>query len=75
MWSIQNYVTQEPKVNLNYNILNIVVNTELTTKITLNDYNYNILNIVVNTERKLIHQIAICNYNILNIVVNTELED
>ena len=34
----------------NYNILNIVVNTEQSTRTKEKIYNYNILNIVVNTE-------------------------
>ena len=35
----------------NYNILNIVVNTELAALGQSGGYNYNILNIVVNTEQ------------------------
>ena len=35
---------------LDYNILNIVVNTELTEIMREYENNYNILNIVVNTE-------------------------
>ena len=35
---------------LHYNILNIVVNTELIMRKLLDLMNYNILNIVVNTE-------------------------
>ena len=50
MWSIQNKPPRIQVLDFNYNILNIVVNTELT--LTYNDDNlhYNILNIVVNTE-------------------------
>ena len=46
---------QEAHINLqpdNYNILNIVVNTELAIKNSEDKINYNILNIVVNTERE-----------------------
>ncbi len=56
----------------NYNILNIVVNTELKD-IHANVFDdYNILNIVVNTERKAVSGNQSGDYNILNIVVNTE---
>ena len=58
---------------LNYNILNIVVNTEQGFgKGFLLKY-YNILNIVVNTEQKGFTTVKPVHYNILNIVVNTEL--
>ena len=40
------------KRKIYYNILNIVVNTELPRYSEYKFYNYNILNIVVNTERK-----------------------
>ena len=57
-----------------YNILNIVVNTELFLISTLYKLYYNILNIVVNTELKNTIPVSSCYYNILNIVVNTELQ-
>ena len=38
-----------------YNILNIVVNTEPSGKLTVGQYDYNILNIVVNTEHPIQH--------------------
>ena len=57
----------------NYNILNIVVNTELANPNNIINFNYNILNIVVNTELVEWHYPRVENYNILNIVVNTEL--
>ena len=56
----------------NYNILNIVVNTELNINTNVDDLDYNILNIVVNTERTIRFSKHFPNYNILNIVVNTE---
>ena len=37
---------------VDYNILNIVVNTEPTLDYLANHLNYNILNIVVNTEQR-----------------------
>ena len=55
-----------------YNILNIVVNTELGGNLMLVGIHYNILNIVVNTERSISIFFSSINYNILNIVVNTE---
>ena len=55
-----------------YNILNIVVNTELQFKGHENTLNYNILNIVVNTELFNARTMLFNDYNILNIVVNTE---
>ena len=58
-----------------YNILNIVVNTELLLLNLANLAHYNILNIVVNTEPLVNLPRDLFNYNILNIVVNTELED
>ncbi len=57
----------------NYNILNIVVNTEQFFDIPDGENHYNILNIVVNTELFNITYTSIAHYNILNIVVNTEL--
>ena len=39
------------QVGVDYNILNIVVNTELSLQDQISIINYNILNIVVNTER------------------------
>ena len=39
-------------VGYNYNILNIVVNTEPNGVFAVSEVYYNILNIVVNTERK-----------------------
>ncbi len=56
----------------NYNILNIVVNTERFIRSLCEIENYNILNIVVNTERGSRLLQYHYNYNILNIVVNTE---
>ena len=56
----------------NYNILNIVVNTEPPTFFSKILWYYNILNIVVNTERLKFKVRLIRYYNILNIVVNTE---
>ncbi len=58
----------------NYNILNIVVNTEPPACGGRYWSNYNILNIVVNTELPPKAAILSLNYNILNIVVNTEPE-
>ena len=57
----------------NYNILNIVVNTEHSRLRLYSRRHYNILNIVVNTELILSKIIGLLYYNILNIVVNTEL--
>ena len=45
-------VTISIGVKHDYNILNIVVNTERRDKYPLLSHNYNILNIVVNTEPK-----------------------
>ena len=59
-------------INIYYNILNIVVNTELRWRIWSPKWNYNILNIVVNTEHKIKGNAKFKHYNILNIVVNTE---
>ena len=56
-----------------YNILNIVVNTELSDFASFLVIYYNILNIVVNTELPDDLREKGGNYNILNIVVNTEL--
>ncbi len=56
----------------NYNILNIVVNTERDAENTYQSLYYNILNIVVNTELFTYSKVTNFNYNILNIVVNTE---
>ena len=56
----------------NYNILNIVVNTEPCRSKYRLSWHYNILNIVVNTERETGNGAPAGNYNILNIVVNTE---
>ena len=56
----------------NYNILNIVVNTERNPSLDIEIDDYNILNIVVNTEPTLDYHVNRLNYNILNIVVNTE---
>ncbi len=58
--------------NPDYNILNIVVNTELLVVSLVVLVDYNILNIVVNTELARLISILMLNYNILNIVVNTE---
>ena len=58
--------------NPDYNILNIVVNTELVNITIACSIYYNILNIVVNTERLVILLLLSLYYNILNIVVNTE---
>ena len=55
-----------------YNILNIVVNTELPTAVYDCVPDYNILNIVVNTELPTAVYDCVPDYNILNIVVNTE---
>ena len=55
-----------------YNILNIVVNTELILRWHGKVENYNILNIVVNTEPHNLSNTTCFDYNILNIVVNTE---
>ena len=41
---------QNPEWQINYNILNIVVNTELAGIGSIISGDYNILNIVVNTE-------------------------
>ena len=72
MWSIQNLSLQDQISIINYNILNIVVNTELVRKSPdLLNY-YNILNIVVNTEQSVVIIYSLEYYNILNIVVNTE---
>ena len=57
---------------VNYNILNIVVNTEQEQPIYKAELYYNILNIVVNTELSTLANQNLVNYNILNIVVNTE---
>ena len=57
---------------LDYNILNIVVNTEPVYKPNDDTPYYNILNIVVNTEQAVLFICLELNYNILNIVVNTE---
>ena len=72
MWSIQNYVILGVFQSMNYNILNIVVNTEPIVDIRNKKVYYNILNIVVNTERKSDYVMDLVDYNILNIVVNTE---
>ena len=56
----------------NYNILNIVVNTEHNIDVLYRVTDYNILNIVVNTEPTTNTEIFLIYYNILNIVVNTE---
>ena len=58
----------------NYNILNIVVNTEPNLNTHPKGAYYNILNIVVNTEPVDQNTLNELNYNILNIVVNTELK-
>ncbi len=55
-----------------YNILNIVVNTEPLVNLPRDLFNYNILNIVVNTELFVPYRLIYKDYNILNIVVNTE---
>ena len=55
-----------------YNILNIVVNTELMEHSFKIKCDYNILNIVVNTELPTAVYDCVPDYNILNIVVNTE---
>ena len=60
-------------INIYYNILNIVVNTEPHYNTQLGEPDYNILNIVVNTELYEYGNDIFENYNILNIVVNTEL--
>ena len=54
-----------------YNILNIVVNTEPPVGRGGRYWNYNILNIVVNTEQDARETEPLIYYNILNIVVNT----
>ena len=56
-----------------YNILNIVVNTERLRYFNVTRIYYNILNIVVNTEQNDDLKKVLTYYNILNIVVNTEL--
>ena len=56
----------------NYNILNIVVNTELNRPFLGGYFYYNILNIVVSTELYKESIRHLLYYNILNIVVNTE---
>ena len=61
-----------PEISDNYNILNIVVNTELKALVILGAFYYNILNIVVNTEQEVYYVFKTIDYNILNIVVNTE---
>ena len=61
-----------PATTYYYNILNIVVNTELIYKKYIRMKHYNILNIVVNTELKCRKIKYFADYNILNIVVNTE---
>ena len=61
-----------PIFPLNYNILNIVVNTELKQTLIMQLSYYNILNIVVNTEQGAAIIDLVHHYNILNIVVNTE---
>ena len=60
------------KIIFNYNILNIVVNTEPWSPSGVFWVYYNILNIVVNTEQFDGDVSAFVDYNILNIVVNTE---
>ena len=72
MWSIQNWKSTLVMTSLNYNILNIVVNTEPNVASYRNTGYYNILNIVVNTEHKADNVTHNSDYNILNIVVNTE---
>ena len=72
MWSIQNGNSFHGSYFVDYNILNIVVNTELVSTRPNQYYYYNILNIVVNTEPTVRRQGGNWNYNILNIVVNTE---
>ena len=67
----QDYFTSA--LPFHYNILNIVVNTELIRKRVITLGNYNILNIVVNTEQLAHRYQVLMYYNILNIVVNTEL--
>ena len=52
---------------IDYNILNIVVNTEPFGAGSFSSGNYNILNIVVNTEQIPLNNIKKDNYNILNI--------
>ena len=73
MWSIQNVGRTIGFDALDYNILNIVVNTEQKARVGDLIDNYNILNIVVNTELTALLLEIIDYYNILNIVVNTEL--
>ena len=58
--------------SIDYNILNIVVNTEQCIIIIYSLKYYNILNIVVNTELPTAVYDCVPDYNILNIVVNTE---
>ncbi len=70
-------VNTEPTHNMgvlypDYNILNIVVNTELIFPSLWKFIHYNILNIVVNTEPAYRILWKHWHYNILNIVVNTE---
>ena len=72
MWSIQNGLNLKDGYVANYNILNIVVNTERVSPLYVRNTDYNILNIVVNTEQSSRAKEKIYNYNILNIVVNTE---
>ena len=57
---------------VDYNILNIVVNTERYRFWQFLSWHYNILNIVVNTEPSDNLYTQGLHYNILNIVVNTE---
>ena len=71
MWSIQN-ANHGEDLEYNYNILNIVVNTEQTVLLMIILMHYNILNIVVNTELVEALNLSLIDYNILNIVVNTE---
>ena len=61
-----------PCCKVDYNILNIVVNTELIIDEFQRLSYYNILNIVVNTELFNDSDNLLNYYNILNIVVNTE---
>ena len=72
MWSIQNDLSKYVVPGVNYNILNIVVNTEPAPGNGMTQSYYNILNIVVNTEHGEGFGIGLTDYNILNIVVNTE---
>ena len=65
-------LSKKEQIRTDYNILNIVVNTELDPYNPPSFDYYNILNIVVNTELTAILTLYLFNYNILNIVVNTE---